>query len=61
LNLVFPKREFSPICATGSQFFLRFLRKSPGEKTAMQRFLLSAGKLTFAKIAPRAGKAGPAD
>ncbi|MBR5751369.1 MAG: hypothetical protein IKX84_03180, partial [Clostridia bacterium] len=45
-----------PIPATGSQFFLRFLRKSPGEKTAMQRFLLSAGKLTFAKIAPRAGK-----
>ncbi|MBR5379626.1 MAG: hypothetical protein IK140_03750 [Clostridia bacterium] len=58
---IYPRRgPFSGLCNRFS-VFVKILRDFSGAKTARNDFLFPVGKLAFAKIAPLAGIAGPAE
>jgi hypothetical protein len=59
--LMMLKRSMLGGNANRQQFFLKFLRKFPGEKTAMKRLFALVVKTPCAKIAPRAVHAAAAD
>ncbi|MBQ4226928.1 MAG: hypothetical protein II697_01880, partial [Clostridia bacterium] len=50
------KRQANKAWARGRQFLLKLLREFPGAKTERKRFLLSQGKLCFAKITSSGGR-----